>query len=620
MDTHLKILSLLFLWCHSSSAEVYSLNESEYALMPPVLHLDSYEDCIQDADWLYCKAEFALVSDEPSPRLAMIQKYSAHRPTHYNHTLLRHGICVTQTCKKFYEEKRDLRSALEACLNESLYNKYQLKTIILDGYECSKNDMRMEYDNVDLYVGLFCLAVLVLNLVANFGGIADDDSSFLSCFSISRNWKKLIKPSNVTGDPRFQVLQGIHGFRSMTMYLVIAAHVGVTTLSSPSNTAYVEEMYFYGLNQILLNATVVIQTFLVISSFLLVFIWLIYSEKHEPSWKMVPIQFIVRWVRLTPSYAIVLALTATKFGRMASQPNWNIVGTEIADCRRDWWKHLLYINNYFDDSECMFHTWYLAADTQLYIIGTIAFLICRNIRVRRLVLGLLFTVGVITPMLHTYFQGLDGVLVNSPEFVVSWFKTDATFHHVYKRGHTNLASYIIGMAMGYLTYDLTKNKVDPKSLKKYRYLIWAVFPLGLACCYSGTIFYDSPSPPVYVHLLYAGFMKPLFGFFVGCILVSSVLRLENVYRCVIEWSFWRIPSRLSYGVYLLHLLFVRKYAVTLTATRVVSAWTLIYDVNFVAACTMVAATIFWLLVEAPASNLRQYFFKNDLVKENKKAK
>ncbi|KAH9639034.1 hypothetical protein HF086_003565 [Spodoptera exigua] len=356
-DKKMLILFVLSVLFQSSSAEVYSLNESEYALMPPVIHLDSYEDCTQDAKWLYCKAEFVLVSDEYNPRLAMIEKYSAHRPTHYNHTLLRRGICVTQTCKRFYETGRDLRSTLGACINDSVYNNYQLNTVMLDGYDCSKKDMKIQFDRVDFYVGLICIAILIVNIVANFVEDKDsDDSTFLSCFSISRNWKKL---TNVTGEPRFPILQGIHGIRTMTMYLVIAGHTGVATMSLPSNTDYVEGLYFFGPMPIILNGPLIIQTFLVISSFLLIFIWLKYSEKNKPSWKMIPIQFLMRWTRLTPSYAIVLALTASKFGRISSQPNWKIVGNEIADCRRDWWKHLLYINNYFDNSECMIHTWYV---------------------------------------------------------------------------------------------------------------------------------------------------------------------------------------------------------------------------------------------------------------------
>lgn len=49
------------------------ITDSLYALMPPLMHLDSYEACQVDTDALYCSAEFALVSDQPNPLLTMIK-------------------------------------------------------------------------------------------------------------------------------------------------------------------------------------------------------------------------------------------------------------------------------------------------------------------------------------------------------------------------------------------------------------------------------------------------------------------------------------------------------------------------------------------------------------------
>ncbi|KAH9639036.1 hypothetical protein HF086_003567 [Spodoptera exigua] len=61
----------------------------------------------------------------------------------------------------------------------------------------------------------------------------------------------------------------------------------------------------------------------------------------------------------------------------------------------------------------------------------------------------------------------------------------------------------------------------------YRYMVWGMVPVALICFYSGIIFYDSPSPPMYVHLLYAGLLKPVFALLIGSLVVSSVIRLEG---------------------------------------------------------------------------------------------
>jgi peptidoglycan/LPS O-acetylase OafA/YrhL len=53
--------------------------------------------------------------------------------------------------------------------------------------------------------------------------------------------------------------------------------------------------------------------------------------------------------RLTPVYAIMVALAASWFNHLGSGPMWNhIVSTETADCRQNWWYNLLYLNNYIN--------------------------------------------------------------------------------------------------------------------------------------------------------------------------------------------------------------------------------------------------------------------------------
>ncbi|XP_013136933.1 PREDICTED: nose resistant to fluoxetine protein 6-like [Papilio polytes] len=182
------------------------------------------------------------------------------------------------------------------------------------------------------------------------------------------------------------------------------------------------------------------------------------AEKQKITWTMIPKGIILRWLRLTPSYAVVLAVTTTWLRFAGSGPLWqSTVGVEVKDCRRDGWLNLIYLNNYIDESQCMPQTWYIAADMQLYVLGLIIFCLVTTAVARRVVLTLLFVVSVIIPACHTYFQNLDAGLIISPELVRDYFVKDPTFNHTYKRGHTNLASYIMGLSLGMLIYHLQKN-------------------------------------------------------------------------------------------------------------------------------------------------------------------
>ena len=56
--------------------------------------------------------------------------------------------------------------------------------------------------------------------------------------------------------------------------------------------------------------------------------------------------------RLTPAYAVMVALEASWFSHLGNGPMWNrLVGTETENCRQNWWINLIYLNNYINLSK-----------------------------------------------------------------------------------------------------------------------------------------------------------------------------------------------------------------------------------------------------------------------------
>ncbi|CAB3219737.1 unnamed protein product [Arctia plantaginis] len=423
--------------------------------MPLVMYMDSYELCQQDTDALYCMSEYVLVSEKPSPLLTMIQEFSEHSVSHYNHTKLRYGTCITRTCQKFYDLfDGDLKLILEACLNETLSTKYDLKVKILNDIHCKQPGTVMkDIDQLDIIVGIIFTILLIANIVGSltdyYSGMKTENRVFklLTCFSLIRNWKKLMALDADVSDPRSESLNGLHG------------------------------------------------------------------------------------IRLTPAYAVIVALTATWFAHITAGPLWSkYAEKELYDCRQYWWQNLLYINNYFENSECVLLSWYLAVDMQLYIAGVIFFLSCRSSRSRKIALSLLFLAGMIMPASHVYFQDLDGIQLITPEETLSLFATDPHFNNIYTRFHTNIIGYVIGMALGYLVYHWQTQRIDVKRWQKpiYRILYYSSVLLGLWCGYIGSIFYqDAPRQPLYVRVLCAAFIKPIFGFFIAILLIGLIFKFEG---------------------------------------------------------------------------------------------
>ncbi|KAJ8717590.1 hypothetical protein PYW07_005520 [Mythimna separata] len=297
-----------------------------------------------------------------------------------------------------------------------------------------------------------------------------------------------------------------------------------------------------------------------------------------------------------------------------------VIGDEMTDCRRYWWMHLLYVSNYFDESKCMVHSWYLAADFQLYCIAAIFFVMCRTPRIKMVVLRILFVLGVVIPTLKTYYLNLDGVLIVTPDLALDLFQNSSTFDKVYKRGHTNLAGYILGMALGYWFYDWQKAGSDPKTFRKYQFLYWTLFPLLFLCCYSGTIFYSySAAPSLTVHLLYAAFLKPTFALLMCLFIAGVITQLEDLYRPIFEWPVWTIPSRLSFSAYLLHFALIRNFLGMQTTPYRGTAMVLVTRGAMLIISAFICAFFFWILVENPFRNvIREWFITPEVIKKKTK--
>lgn len=109
--------------------------------------------------------------------------------------------------------------------------------------------------------------------------------------------------------------------------------------------------------------------------------------------------YLHRYLRLTPLLAVTTLFSTSVLQFFGNGPLWpDVVGFFAQQCKRNWWKTLLYIQNYaspddivsvrlafplekrvgfclfvylfiFFVHQCLGHSWFLAVDTQLYFIA-----------------------------------------------------------------------------------------------------------------------------------------------------------------------------------------------------------------------------------------------------------
>lgn len=289
----------------------------------------------------------------------------------------------------------------------------------------------------------------------------------------------------------------------------------------------------------------------------------------------------------------------------------SIIGEEADACRRDWYYQLLYVNDYVDPSKCMEHTWYIAVDMKLTILGLVIFCLLRGWRARKIAIGVVIVVGVLTQATHIYFQDLNATVLISPEDLRHYIVDHPTFTYLYKRTHTNLVCYAMGLALGMWIYSLmnSNNNFNITKYKKYRYIYWSTVPAGWLLIICGGIFYiDGIQIPLVVRLLYSPVVKILFGIIFFIFTIGTVFKVETVYRGLLEWRGWAVFGRVSYCAYLIHLSVIR-YNVANHTTLLHSNFSLVLLTYFgQLVATYILAFLCWMMIEAPFIQLVKVCF------------
>ena len=118
-----------------------------------------------------------------------------------------------------------------------------------------------------------------------------------------------------------------------------------------------------------------VDTFFLLSGFLTAVLFVRQVKKEQLSLRLMILYYIHRYLRLTPSFILVMFVSVyftPYFGRGPLYPIQQ--GFEPDNCRNgNWWTALLYIGNFIkSDDLCLGITWYLYNDMQFHWIAPLA--------------------------------------------------------------------------------------------------------------------------------------------------------------------------------------------------------------------------------------------------------
>ncbi|KAM7302354.1 nose resistant to fluoxetine protein 6 [Ixodes scapularis] len=326
------------------------------------------------------------------PRVRNLTEFSKF----YSHTLvmgLRIGVCLPSKCSgedlkyivdKFLK-KLDVATRVTACSVKRpvSFSKVQLAMICLLSF-----------------LGLHLALSTSVDLYLRYRGPADAEGQerrpfvlrLLLAFSVIRNTEILLKKASDKNSDAYQ-LRCIHGMRVISYlwitlghnYMIMDPHIMTRGLGA---LEFLDEFAF----TIVLNGVMAVETFFVMSGFLVGHGVLVEAKKKSSLICLLPVAIIRRYIRLTVP-AIFLIGLAFVFPLLVSGPLADdLLNYQVNDvCRRNWWTILAHSSNFRNAVDmCIPSLWYIACEYQIFL-GVILFVF---LLARKPVLGVISLVAI----------------------------------------------------------------------------------------------------------------------------------------------------------------------------------------------------------------------------------
>ncbi|PVD22246.1 hypothetical protein C0Q70_18054 [Pomacea canaliculata] len=218
--------------------------------------------------------------------------------------------------------------------------------------------------------------------------------------------------------------------------------------------------------------------------------------------------------------------------------------------------------------ECMGFTWYLANDMQFYILSPLIFVpFYYSVKYGMIAYGIFLTATVVTPACLTVADHLPASLFTAgTQGVVEKYQ-----HELYIKPYTRMGPYIVGMVTGYLLYHYNCRIQINKILNLFGWIVATA--VGLAVVYG----------------LYDDF--------------------EGFVNTILSWKALVPLSRLTYCVYLVHIIIMEAYFYSRDTPFYVSDENVVIAFLGLLLFSFMVAAVISIAFEAPMMALEKVLLK-----------
>ncbi|BET00700.1 transferase activity, transferring acyl groups other than amino-acyl groups [Nesidiocoris tenuis] len=424
-------------------------------------------------------------------------------------------------------------------------------------------------------------------------------------FSLYSNGKKLISLDQ--GSDSITILNGL---KFISIGWVVLGHRYRYLINEPITNLIDIAAQIKRLDKmIILSAPLAVDTFFMISGLLNSFIFMkVRAKKRKFTIVDIIISYIHRFVRLTPAYAMAIAITATLLYRLGNGPEWDrIIRPVQNDCKDGWWWNILYVNNYGIDNYCMLQSWYLSADMQMFWASPfVVYPLWRWPIVGYVELILLLIASIIAPFYTAWYYEIAAPIPTTTDEA----RKNLEMAKLYLPAYTKFTSYVIGIYLGYVIYKIRNRQWQFNMNRTVNMALWATSAgfMLLAVFGGHPMFQLDYVYNKWLSSTYIGSYRLFWGLGLAWIILACDNGWGGPVNRFLSWNIFGPLGRLTYCIYLVH---VGVMLVGVGSTR-----NSIYYSDFFQAhsflgdmvlCVAVAAA-FSLLMESPLMILEKLVF------------
>ena len=327
---------------------------------------------------------------------------------------------------------------------------------------------------------------------------------------------------------------------------------------------------------------------------------------------------IHRILRILPAYMLVLLFYTTLSPYLINtSPNRFLVGlqtdaVDVANCRKNWWSNLLFINNFVPDNSdhtnlmsCMAWSWYLAVDMQLFVLTPFVVLPFTFTTASYNKLGwVLAILLLIASSIANFVQSLDnnfdaGAATSNPLY----------FSANYVKPWMRCQPYIVGILTSvlYVQHKEQITRIFTPKVVLFSYLLVLMVPFFITFGANGEIagaWGFASAMTAVSSAFYLALSRLGWGLALGIITLLCISPFGGVMNGFLSSVLWLPMARMSFCAYLVHPIVLNTYYGNLSENRY-DYNTILYSFGGALFWTYIAAFVATLFLEMPFAQLEK---------------